>query len=364
MKKILILANHYNTLRIFRRELIKELVAQGNQVVVCIPTADDENINILKSYGCEVEITDMERRGMNPLKDISLMFKYIKLIKKIKPDKVITYTIKCNIYGSLASSILKVDHYVNVTGLGSAFQTDNFIKRMIIILYKLALRKANLVFFENVGNRDVFVENKIITKDRTVVMPGAGVNLQEFEFTPYPQSDETRFLFVGRIMKEKGVDELFYAIRKLKKKYSNIRFEFIGWYEDDYEKEVEELQEEGLITYYGFKPDVRPYIRNSHCIVLPSYHEGMSNTLLEAAAMGRPLITTDIHGCKESVVNEKNGYLFKLKSRDDLKEKIEQFILTPKSKRVDMGKYSRVIMEDNFDKYKVVDETIRNIIIK
>ena len=361
MKKILILANHYNTLRIFRRELIKELVAQGNQLVVCIPNADDENINILKSYGCEVEITDMERRGMNPLKDISLMFKYIKLIKKIKPDKVITYTIKCNIYGSLASSILKVDHYVNVTGLGSAFQTDNFIKRMIIILYKLALRKANLVFFENVGNRDAFVENKIITKDRTVVMPGAGVNLQEFEFTPYPQSDETRFLFVGRIMKEKGVDELFYAIRKLKKKYSNIRFEFIGWYEDDYEKEVEELQEEGLITYYGFKPDVRPYIRNSHCIILPSYHEGMSNTLLEAAAMGRPLITTDIHGCKEAVSDGVNGYLCNLKDKIDLTNKIEVFIRLSNESKIKMSAKSRRLMEDIFDKNYVVSETIKNL---
>jgi glycosyltransferase involved in cell wall biosynthesis len=362
MSKILILANHYNTLRIFRRELVKELSARGHEVVVSIPEADDENIKLLESYGCQVIITNFDRRGINPVHDLKLLIKYFRLIDLVKPEKIITYTIKPNIYGAIAAKSRGIEHYVNITGLGSSFQTENLTKKIVSILYKVSFNKANKIFFENVGNRDTLVEKNIVKFERTVVMPGAGVNLQDFPFSDYPiDSESIRFLFIGRIMREKGVGELFYVIPKIKSLYPNTIFEFIGWYEDDYKKIVRSMEENDLISYKGFKPNVQPFIKSAHCVVLPSYHEGMSNTLLESASMGRPLITSNIHGCREAVVDGESGYLVNIKDRDDLYEKIKRFIELPLQQKKYMGKKSREHVERLFDKNKVVEKTIKEI---
>lgn len=362
MSRILILANHYNTLRIFRRELIKKLVDMGNEVIISIPPTDNENMKILESYGCEIVITNMERRGLNPLADLLLIVRYLRLLAMIKPSKVITYTIKPNIYGSLACKLQKKNHYVNVTGLGSAFQYDGFIKKLVTFLYEIALNKATKVFFENIGNRDVFVQNHIISEDKTIVMPGAGVNLDEFLFCDYPPDGVIKFLFIGRIMKEKGIDELFLAIQKIKENYANVDFEFIGWYEDNYKGIVATLEQQHIIKYHGFQSNVKPFIQNSHCVILPSYHEGMSNTLLESAAMGRPLIASNIHGCMEAVIDSKSGLLCNVKDSDDLYLKIEQFINLSYITKVNMGQAARKHMEDVFDKQKVVEMTLGEII--
>ena len=362
MSKILILANNYNTLRIFRRELICEIVRRGHEVAVSIPNTDEENIKLLESYGCNILITNMERRGRNPLKDIVLYLNYRKLLNKEIPDKVITYTIKPNIYGALACKSKHITYYANVTGLGSAFQSKSFINKVVSLLYKISLNKAKKIFFENTGDRDRLVGDNIVRLDQTIVMPGAGVNLDEFDFVEYPSYDqEIRFLFIGRIMKEKGVDELFYAIKKLGYEYPMASFGILGWYEDEYKEVVESLQAEGLIQYYGFQLDVRPYIEKAHCIVLPSYHEGMSNTLLEGAAMGRPLITSNIHGCKEAVLNEESGYLVNAKDGEDLYQKLKKFIKSPYKEKVKMGKSSRTHIEKSFDKKKVVNMTIQEL---
>ena len=362
MSKFLILANHYNTLRIFRRELIKEIVAQGHNIVVSIPPADQENILLLESYGCRVVIIQMERRGINPFKDLVLLYRYIKLMIEEEPDKVITYTIKPNIYGSLAAKIRKLPYYCNVTGLGSAFQTEGFIKQMILKLYKLTMKKAEIVFFENSGNRDALTSRKVVDPRQTIVLPGAGVNLEEFIFVDYPPNEyKIELLFVGRIMREKGVDELFWAISKLKRENINLCFEFVGWYEDDYKSTVREMEDKGLIRYHGFQKDVRPYIAKAHCVILPSYHEGMSNTLLEGAAMGRPLITSNIPGCKEAVLDGQSGYLAKARDAKNLYEKIKQFIDLPYEEKKHMGIRGRRLMEDCFDKDRVVQMTIEHI---
>lgn len=361
MSKILILANHYNTLRIFRRELIKKLAELGNEVIISIPPANEQEIDTLESYGSKVIITDMERRGMNPLKDISLLNRYKKLIRKTNPDKVITYTIKPNIYGSMACKSLKVPHYCNVTGLGSAFMADGgLMRKLVSIMYKFSMNKAEKIFFENVGNRDTLVNENIVRAEQTVVMAGAGVNLDEFAFCEYPEDDDTvHFLNVGRIMREKGMDELFYAINKIKKEYPNTTFDFIGWYEDNYRETVEKMQSEKLITFHGFQSDVTPFIKKAHCIVHPSYHEGMSNTLLESCSMGRPIITSNIHGCLEAVEDGKNGFLCNVKDGEDLYCKIKRFIELPYEKRRDMGNYARKFVEMNFDKNDVVDKTVK-----
>lgn len=363
MSKILILANHYNTLRIFRRELIKKLAELGNDVIISIPPAEKQEIDTLESYGSKVIITDMERRGMNPVKDISLLNRYKKLLKEVNPDKVITYTIKPNIYGSIACKSLKIPHYCNVTGLGSAFMADGgLMRKLVSMMYKFSMNKAEKIFFENVGNRDTLVNENIVRAEQTVVMAGAGVNLDEFAFCEYPEDDgAVHFLNVGRIMREKGMDELFYAIKKIKKEYPNTTFDFIGWYEDNYKETVEKMQSENLIAFHGFQSDVTPFIKKAHCIVHPSYHEGMSNTLLESCSMGRPIITSNIHGCLEAVEDGKNGFLCNVKDGEDLYCKIKQFIELPYEKRKEMGRYARKFVEMNFDKNYVVDRTIESL---
>ena len=363
MSKILILANHYNTLRIFRRELIKRLAELGNEILISIPPAEKQEIDTLESYGSKVIITDMERRGMNPVKDISLLNRYKKLLREVNPDKVITYTIKPNIYGSIACKSLKIPHYCNVTGLGSAFMADGgLMRKLVSMMYKFSMNKAEKIFFENVGNRDTLVNENIVRAEQTVVMAGAGVNLDEFAFCEYPEDDgAVHFLNVGRIMREKGMDELFYAIKKIKKEYPNTTFDFIGWYEDNYKETVEKMQSENLIAFHGFQSDVTPFIKKANCIVHPSYHEGMSNTLLESCSMGRPIITSNIHGCLEAVEDGKNGYLCNVKDGEDLYCKIKQFIELPYEKRREMGRYARKFVEMNFDKNDVVDRTVENL---
>lgn len=362
MSRILILGNHFNTLRIFRRELLIYLNKAGHEVLVAIPECDEENKKLLETYGCEVRFVKMERRGMNPVKDIGLFFQYLKLLDQYKPDKVITYTIKCNIYGAYACKMKHVPCYVNVTGLGSAFQGHGTMRKLVSLMYKLSLNKAEKIFFENAGNRDTLVEDGIIRREQAVVLAGAGVNLDEFFYTDYPSEDDgIRFLFVGRIMKEKGVDELFWAIKELRKKYQNMIFEFIGWYEDDYKDIVEELQSQGYIQFYGFQPNVKPYIERAHCIVLPSWHEGMSNTLLEGASMGKALITNAIHGCMEAVDDGVNGFLCEKQNAKDLYDKIERFMLLSESERLQMGQAGRRKMEREFDKKDVVNKTIHEI---
>lgn len=363
MSRILILANHYNTLRIFRRELIKRLAELGNEVIISVPNDDSEELKRLESYGSKVIVTDMERRGMNPIKDMSLQKRYKKLIKEVNPDKVITYTIKPNIYGSMACKSLKIPHYVNVTGLGSAFMADGgLMRKLVSMMYKFSLNKAEKIFFENVGNRDTLVGERIVRKEQTVVMAGAGVNVDEFPFCDYPENDgAVHFLNVGRIMREKGMDELFYAIRKIKKEYPNTTFDFIGWYEDDYKETVEKMQSENLIAFHGFQSDVTPFIKKAHCIVHPSYHEGMSNTLLESCSMGRPIITSNIHGCLEAVDEGENGFLCRVKDGEDLYNKLKQFIDLPYEQRKEMGKYAREFIVKNFNKTDVVNKTINEI---
>ena len=362
MSKILILANHYNTLRIFRRELIKELIAAGNNVFVAIPPADIENIRILESYGCKVVITKMERRGTNPFADLLLTIRYINLLRTIKPDKVITYTIKPNIYGSLACKILKVNHYTNVTGLGSAFQSKSFTNKLVTTLYRITLNKASRVFFENNESREMFVRRNIVSTEKTTVMAGAGVNLDEFPFCDYPAYGAIKFLFIGRIMREKGVNELRAAIEQTKEAYPNVDFDFIGWYEDSLKEVVTDLEQRKLIKYHGFQPDVRPFIRESNCVILPSYHEGMSNTLLESAAMGRPLIASNIPGCKEAVIDGESGFLCNVKDSTDLYLKIKRFIDLSYTEKTEMGYASRKHMEAVFDKRGVVERTLREIL--
>lgn len=290
-----------------------------------------------------------------------MMF-YGKLIKKVRPDIVITYTIKPNIYGGIMCRFFRVPYAVNITGLGTAFQSKGMVKKIVTILYKIALKKAKVVFFENVENRQTMLDLHIVKKEKTCVLNGAGVNLKEYPFCEYPPEGETSFLFIGRVMKEKGVDELLETAEKIKAEYEDVHFDIVGPMEDNYKERIDELVANGIIKYHGYQEDVKPFIERCHCFVLPSYHEGMANTLLEAAAMGRPLITSRIHGCMEAVEEGKNGYLVEVKDVESLCEHIRKFYLFSYDKRRKMGVTSRKYIEKKFDKANVVKKTIEKVL--
>ncbi|GFI40939.1 N,N'-diacetylbacillosaminyl-diphospho-undecaprenol alpha-1,3-N-acetylgalactosaminyltransferase [Thomasclavelia cocleata] len=357
MKRILIMANNDVGLYKFRKELILELL-KDNEVYISLPYG--ELVKSLVDMGCKFIDTPVDRRGINPITDLRLLNSYRKIFNQIKPDQVITYTIKPNIYAGMVARFKHVEYAVNITGLGTTFQNENILKKLIIKMYKMALKKVKVVFFENVENRDIFVNEKITSKDKTCLLNGAGVNLEEYPFCKYPEDKEKiRFLFIGRIMKEKGIDELLDAAKRIKQEYKSVEFDIVGPMEDDYKNVINEYVNSDIINYYGFQSDVKPYINKCHCFILPSYHEGMANTLLEAASMGRPLITTNIHGCKEAV--DSNGYLVKVKDADDLYMKFKEFIELGYEDKVIMAENSRLRMEREFDKTKVVQETIRKI---
>lgn len=354
--RILVLANFDLGLYNFRKELLKKLMDMGHEVYISLPYG--EMVEQLKSMGCKFINTALDRRGINPLTDVKLVNKYFKIIDKVKPDKVITYTIKPNIYGGLVCRIKGIPMYANITGLGTAFQSNGILTKLVTAMYKVALKKAKTVFFENIENRNIIVSRGIVSNKQAHCLHGAGVNIEEYSFCKYPVNGTIKFLFIGRVMREKGIDELFEAAKHLKNDGEDIVIDIIGPFEDDYKDVVETLDRNGIISYYGYQQNVKPFIQEAHCFVLPSYHEGMANTLLECGAMGRPLITSNIHGCLEAVQDGKTGYLCKVKDADDLYEKMKQFIKLPYEQKKQMGRLSHGHVSNVFDKRKVVEETI------
>lgn len=357
--RYLVITNHSYMLWQFRRELLAELLCRG-EVVISTPFAGRENE--LTALGCRLIETEVDRRGINPIKDIALLRKYRRIIRDEKPDAVITYSIKPNIYGGAAAATAGLPYYVNVQGLGSAF-TKKALVPIVTAMYRFALRKASSVFFENSGNLDTFVSRRIIPRDKAVLLPGAGVDTDHYPYHDHPsEKDGIRFLFVGRIMKEKGVDELFATAERLKAELGNrVCFDIAGFFEDSYSEKVKELSERGIITYRGFLEDVRPLYESCHCVVLPSYHEGMSNVLLEGASTGRPLITTDIPGCREAVIDKVSGFLCHHADADSLYRAIKRFTDLTEDERREMGIAGRGHIEGTFSKSRVVSQTLKAI---
>lgn len=357
--KVVILANSSSGVYDFRGMLLQRLL-EKKEVAVSVPA--ELKADLLEQMGCRVIHTAIDRRGINPVKDLKLLRSYRKLLGKEKPDLVVTYTIKPNVYGGLACRMKKIPYAANITGLGTAFQNGGLLRKLVVFLYKISLKNAEVVFFENDANRQLFVEEKIVTQDKCCVLSGAGVDLERFTVVPFPASGSgVRFLYIGRVMKEKGVGELFSAMERLRSEGFDCTLDILGYAEDDYEQQLQQGQKAGWLRCHGYQPDVRPYIEQSHCFVLPSYHEGMANTNLECAAMGRPVITTDIPGCREAVVDAKTGILCKPKDTESLYLAMKRFLTMTDAQRTAMGQAGRAHMEQNFDKRKVVQKTLQAI---
>lgn len=357
--RILILANNDVGLYQFRRELIEKLL-EKNEVFISLP--DGELVKPLVETGCKFIETPVDRRGINPITDFGLIIKYYKIIKQLKPDMVITYTIKPNVYGGFVCRMLETNYAANITGLGTAFQNEGLLKKIVTVMYKVACKKAKVVFFENAENMRIFIDSRIINKNQAHLLNGAGVNLEHYYFTEYPlKSDTTRFLFVGRIMAEKGVNELFEAMDRLHNEGYNCSLDVVGDYEEDFKEIIDKYSKKGWLVYHGFQKDVRPFIQSCDCFVLPSWHEGMANTNLECSSMGRPVITSNIHGCMEAVVENVSGFLCEPKNAQSLYEQMKKFIELPYETKEEMGRQARKHMEEVFDKNKVVSETVKEL---
>lgn len=360
---ILVLSNDAGGLYLFRKDLFSELLNEGNRIIAAVPPAETDVLELLKQSGVNICCISVDRRGLNPITDLKLFFNYCKLIQTLNPDFVITYTIKPNVYGGLACRLHGVPYASNVSGLGSAFQRRGLLKLIATNMYAIGTKNACVVFFENASICSEMVELGVVERDRTHVLAGAGVNLEHFSLAQYPSDCKPiRFLFLGRVMKEKGLDELLEAVKSLWDEGNNILLEICGAIEEaGYIERLKGAESSGWLQYHGNVDDVRPYIANCHCIVLPSWHEGMANVNLESAAMGRPVITSDIPGCIESIEDGVSGFSCIPKNTESIKHALKKFLNLDYSARKEMGLAGRERMELNFDKRLVVADTLRVI---
>lgn len=362
-KRILILVNHDVAIYNFRKELVIELINQGYQVYISSPYG--ERIRDLINMGCEYIETDISRHGKNPIVDYKLIKFYEKNIKKINPLCVLTYTIKPNIYGAIAARRFSIPCISNITGLGTAVENKSVIQKVTKKLYKYAFKDIYRVFFQNEENMNFFIKHKISQPNKYRLLPGSGVNLDEYTFVEYPNNGIVKFVFISRIMKEKGIDLYLEAAKRIKRQYPNIEFHICGFCEENYEEKLNELESQGIIKYHGMVRDVKEVLKDKHCTVHPTYYpEGLSNVLLESSAMGKPIITTNRSGCKEVVGNE-NGFIIQEKSLEELVKALDKFINLDYETKKNMGANGRHYMEKKFDRKIVVStymDTIKELV--
>lgn len=358
-KKILMLGNSEIVIYNFRLELVEKLLADGHQVVISSPPG--EKIDQLVKMGCVHEPVEMNRRGTNPVAEIRLLVHYYKLMKKMEPDIVFSYTIKPNIYGALAARKMAIPYVTNVTGLGSALENRGLLQQLMIYLYKLSMARVQTVFFQNEKNRQFFTSHNIAV-NRHAILPGSGVNLAKFNLLDYPSTEKTiDFVFISRIMKEKGIDEYLEAAKVIKEKYPYTRFHIAGFFEEEYEDIIEDYQKKDIVHYHGMLKDIRSLLSETHCTVLPSYHEGMSNVLLESAASGRPVLASNVHGCIETFDDNNSGYSFEPRNTKSLIEAMERFLALEHQEKKNMGLAGREKMEKEFDRQVVVNNYLEEL---
>lgn len=358
MSRILFLANDWFALYNYRKDLLAKLVADGNDVFACV-IEDDDNVK-LAELGVKVIAVPMERRGTNPIKDFSVFKAYDKIMRKVKPDIAIAYTIKPCIYGGWATRKNKVPFIATITGLGTAFQSGRLMKFLVVNMYKVAFKKARYVFFQNDDNMQVFLDNKIVKKEQVKRVNGSGVDLEKFKYLEYPK-DTINFLFISRILKEKGIDNYLETAKRIKRKYNNVNFYILGSILDEkYRSIIEELEKQGIVKYEGQQSDMIKYQKINSCTIHPTYYpEGMSNVLLETLASGRPIITTDVCGCKEILEDGINGYLMEKGSTSSLISQVEKFINLPFDEKIELGKNGRKKIEEQFNRKDIIDEYYR-----
>ncbi len=361
--KVLVLANDTTYAFNLRDELLERLVSDGNEVIVASQPLlyQDE----LKGMGCRLIDIETNRHGKNPLSDLGLLSKFKKLLKAEKPDMVLTYNIKPNVYGGMACKSLKIRYIPNITGLGTAVEYPGMMQKLTTRLYKSGVAGASCIMFQNDENRAFFAEHKMLKQGvRTRLLPGSGVNLNKHKAMPYPENSDTiNFLFIARVLKEKGIDLYLNSAKRIYEKHKNVVFHICGLCDDEsYLGLLDEAEKSVYIKYHGQQKDMIPFFEMAHCIVHPSYYpEGMSNVLLEAAAHCRPIIATDRSGCRETVDDKKSGFIVPIKDEEALVNALEAFLAMPYDQKRDMGLAGRAKIEKEFDRQFVVGAYLEEI---
>lgn len=360
--KILLMANDTTYTYNLRKEILEAFTANRYEVVIVCKEL--KHADKLRQMGCRIIDIDSGRHGTNPLSDIALLMKYKKILKQEKPDVVLSYNIKPNVYGGIACKQLGIKYIPNITGLGTAVEYPGLMQKLTIRLYKAGVSGADCVMFQNEENKRFFIEHNMLNKkSRTRLLPGSGVSLDVHKALPYPKEDTVNFLFVARVMTEKGIDLYLAAAKAIKKKYKNTMFHICGYCDDDkYIEILKKAEADGYIKYHGEQKDMIPFFEMASCLVHPSYYpEGMSNVLLEAAAHARPIIATDRSGCRETVDDGSSGYLIPIKDEAALITAVDSFMQLREDERRMMGLAGREKVEKEFDRQIVVDAYMNEI---
>ena len=357
--KITLIANDTTYIYNLRREVLARLIGDGHQLTVisrCLAHKEE-----LESMGCKLIDTPIGRRGVNPLEDLKLMWQFLRILKREKPDVVFTYNIKPNVYAGMACQLLRLTYAPNITGLGTAVEFPGMMQQLTTRLYKCGVAGASAIFFQNQENQEFFAQRNMMPKKAKVwLLPGSGVNLESHPELPYTPGEVVHFLYVARLLKEKGIELYLSAAGRIAQRHSNVMFHICGGCDNPkYLELVREAEAAGYIQYHGEQKDMLPYFRMAHCVVHPSYYpEGMSNVLLEASASGRPIIATDRSGCRETVDPGRSGYLIPTRDEDALVQALEDFLSLSWEERMKLGQAGRKKMEREFDRQIVVQKYV------
>lgn len=355
--KITLIANDTTFIYNLRREILTKLVEEGHQVtVLCQFLSHKED---LEQIGCQLYDISIGRRSTNPIADFRLFWKFLEILRKINPDVVFTNNIKPNVYAGIACNILNIRYIPNITGLGTSVENPGRLQILTTHLYKYGVAGTDNIFFQNEENVRFFEQHNMMPKNANVcLLPGSGVNLKTHPLLPYSHDKMIHFLFVARLLKEKGIELYLSAAKRIAEKHPNVMFHICGGCDDPkYQELVNAAEQAGYIQYHGEQKDMLPYFQMSHCVVHPSYYpEGMSNVLLEAAASARPIIATDRSGCRETVDAGKTGWLIPIKDEDALVEALEEFLHLSWEEREKLGYAGRLKIEQEFDRELVVQK--------
>ncbi len=348
----------------FRKELPLELLHPGSYLPeraqeepweVCIALPQGPFIPQLEEMGCRFIDVSVNRRGTNFLEDFRLLRTYLRIIREVRPDVVLTFNIKPNVYGGMACRMAGVPYLTNITGLGTSVETPGMLQKMVLTIYRIGTAGATCTYFQNRSNMD-FMHRHCVGGGEQCLLPGSGVDLEAHSCQPYPdEAQGIRFLSIMRVMRDKGIGELLECVEKVKARYPQVSFSLAGSYEEEcYREPIERAQREGKLNYLGFRQDIDELMTQHHCVIHPSYHEGLSNVLLEAAACGRPVIASNVPGCVETFDEGVSGFGFESKKSDSLVASVEHFIQLSLQQREQMGKAGRMKVEAEFNRKNVV----------
>ncbi|MBY8089239.1 glycosyltransferase family 4 protein [Vibrio fluvialis] len=366
MSIIVITSNTSWYLYNFRKNTILSLINNGYQVVTIAPK--DEYSNKLSELGAKFIHVDIDQGGTNPIKDIKTIINFFKIYSSVKPSVVLNFTPKNNIYSTLAAKLCKAKVINNIAGLGMVFINESLTAKLARLLYKVSQRKSDKIFFQNEDDRKLFLDNRLADKSITDRLPGSGVDLTRFTLQPAADDGVVRFLLIARMLYDKGIGHYVEAARSLKSKHGgSVEFQLLGFVGVNNptaitEAEMQAWVDEGIVNYLGVSDNVEEDIAKVDCMVLPSfYREGVPKSLLEAGAMGKPIVTTDNVGCRETVDDGINGYLCELRSTESLIDKLELMIQMTHEQRLEMGRQSRLKIEREFDEQIVINKYLNAV---